>query len=151
MRKIKFRIWDKEIKDMIVASGKDLMIDTREKMYETNDGIVNEITNPDDFIIMQFTGMLDCKGKEICEGDIVKFGCPGLEGFLMFGYVQWWRNVCMFGIRRYKWVNKQGQMVTGRLIGEGGFPLHHVLKNTIEIIGNRYENPQLLEMGGDLK
>ena len=69
MRKIKFRIWDKEIKDMIVTSGKDLMIDTREKMYETNDGIVSEITNPDDFVLMQFTGLSDANEKEIYEAN----------------------------------------------------------------------------------
>lgn len=60
MRKIKFRVWDKQFKVWV-----DPEIVARWAMYvlENPSSIAHEI--------MQFTGKIDKKGKEIYEGDIV--------------------------------------------------------------------------------
>ena len=63
MREIKFRAWDKEQAKM----KKDFRFD------EFND--VNDYFADNDFVFMQYTGLKDKDGKEIYEGDIVKF-CP---------------------------------------------------------------------------
>jgi hypothetical protein len=65
---------------------------------------------------MQFTGLHDKNGKEIYEGDIVKSGN-------FTDSVIYWR--CGFG--------------TGE--GQDFTPLD---QNVIEVIGNIYENPELL-------
>lgn len=61
MREIKFRAWDKEQAKM----KKDFRFD------EFND--VNDYFADNDFVFMQYTGLKDKDGKEIYEGDIVRF------------------------------------------------------------------------------
>ena len=76
MRKIKFRAWDKKNKkfwenDKIYGPGTYWDI--------TPDGFVDATENnicrdSFDFVLLEFIGMIDKKGKEIYEGDIVNFG-----------------------------------------------------------------------------
>jgi len=78
-----------------------------------------------------FTGLLDRKGKEIYEGDIVK----------MHGYYGW-KN------KEIKWNEKyccyqMGEKHAHGMGDGGGEP--RLLTGQIEVIGNIYENPDLLE------
>lgn len=57
MRPIKFRVWSKSHECMLPILKEDIF-----GVLENNDHIV-----------MQFTGLLDKNGKEIWEGDIVRF------------------------------------------------------------------------------
>jgi len=87
-------------------------------------------------IIMQCTGLKDENGKFIYEGDIVNiWGNPedynGYTGHNYIESVEWWEDTCGYGL------------------SEG-----HGLDEcwNIEIIGNIYENPELInpnEGGGD--
>jgi hypothetical protein len=57
MRVIKFRAWWR---------------DTGKPVKDFNDEYIIDACNDDAFIVDQFTGLLDSKGKEIYEGDFLK-------------------------------------------------------------------------------
>ena len=80
--------------------------------------------------IGQFTGLLDKNGKEIYEGDIVK-SISGKIGYVIFlqqemGYVVVWNNCD----------TRLGHRNRG-----GGYECDE----SIEVIGNIYDNPELVE------
>ena len=115
----KFRAWDKEIKMMIEISlidfEKHVMLGTHWKFGET------ESIKFDEIELMQSTGLFDEYGKEIFEGDIV----------------------LIYGEKISKVFYSQGSFCVDIL--NGGTPLHGFSPKQLEVIGNIYENPELLE------
>ncbi len=80
--------------------------------------------------IGQYTGLKDKNGKKIFEGDIVKFRfkkdraeCPDL-----IGYIEYQSTFTGFRIMSYK----------------GSFKID-ALETIIEVVGNIYDNPELLK------
>lgn len=124
MREIKFRAWDKEEKEMV--SWKTL-IDYCDLDYLF--GNINEtpkrVTIPD-FDVMQYTGLKDKNGIEIFEGDVLtsnvqpcKMVNPIKDGY---GVVRFENGMFKLGaISLVTFISK------------------------MEVIGNIYENPELLE------
>ena len=85
--------------------------------------------------IGQFTGLYDCDGKEIYEGDIVEWEKDGLMYVVKFWHGMFYASVeeCNDGIF-------------------GGFPLHALTEHEdrkCKIAGNIFDNPELLK-GGDV-
>jgi hypothetical protein len=125
MREIKFRCWDKEAEKMHEVWGvTPITLCTKEgaqfPCYESRDK----------FVLMQYTGLKDGHGKEIYEGDVVvQFTGSGKEA--QRGDVRWSTNETGYQI---------GDAECWRLgIYAGMFG-----KNSLEVIGNIYENPDLL-------
>ena len=83
--------------------------------------------------IGQFTGLYDCNGNKIYEGDIVEWEKDGLMYVVRFWCGMFYASVkeCNDGIF-------------------GGFPLHALTKHDdrkCKIVGNIYDNPELLKGG----
>lgn len=116
-REIKFRAWDKENKLMFPHK----LIDQYDK-----DGFMlwGDIFSGQDKTVelMQFTGIKDKYGKEIYEGDVVKLDdiiCP------------------------ITWDDGGFQMITDKQQGKS--PAIQNRLKYFEVIGNIYENPELLK------
>ena len=84
-----------------------------------------------DFILMQSTGLLDKNGKEIYEGDIVKYeaGCNTVTEEVVYD-----KNFAGFGV-------KDADAVIIFTFGELA---EDIGLHSLEVIGNIYENPELL-------
>lgn len=133
MRVPKFRAWDVHEKKMftddqlIIWSGNVYANDN----YELN---VNNLKgwSIDEKYLMQSTGLKDKNGKEIFEGDVVKFTITN-----GFDYV-----VDEYGAVTYK----QGAFFIVKDFAE--YLISYVYTKEVEVIGNVYENHELL--GGDI-
>lgn len=122
--KPKFRAWDKKLKKMFEVS----FIDLDTKLIGLNIDLEIIIFDFEDIILMQSTGLLDKNGKEVFVGDIIKCtrGCPHevyLEKEYGGTYVGGMPAIYLKGIKEgYAWTGAE------------------------EILGNIYENPELLEV-----
>lgn len=116
MREIKFRAWAKYENTMMP-----------DFQLHPDFGLLTEDQR---FITMQYTGLKDKNGKEIYEGDVVK--CP-FDGF--------GRNHLI------SWADDRGGFWEEPISECRQFGYHFEGGNAqeIEVIGNIYENPELLE------
>lgn len=119
----KFRAWDKETQTMLDVSlidfKKSVLVGEHWEFGETN------FINFDDVNLMQSTGLFDKNGKEIFEGDIL-----GTNDGLLDGVVEYRTDLGM-------WTND--------LLRYNNFERLCSIANSREIIGNIYENSELLE------
>lgn len=119
-REIKFRAWIPSIKKMGMAW--DMHKELTTVMDSTHDVF------PYEAIFMQFTGLFDKNGKEIYEGDIVK-------------YETYFSNTEV--IREVEW--------SDGITGFDPFADYdadcdiYVRGKDVEVIGNIYENPELMK------
>jgi uncharacterized phage protein (TIGR01671 family) len=114
MRKIKFRAWDANYKKMFYAGDNSTFADTTGRLLDSF---------PDEHL-MQFIGLKDKNGKEIYEGDVVHIG---FKKDFETGTVLFQNGSYLVDC------NHPGKTVLGR----GS-------ENYCEIIGNRYEHPELI-------
>jgi len=127
MREIKFRAWDKKNKIMFneiqnIYDGGDFFDNENNKLDIYGSSLNSESfgfnLDNEGIEIMQYTGLKDKNGKEIYEGDIVRY----FEGFIE--EVKWNNYLCGF---------------TPFVSYEDGLEPEY-----LEVIGNIYE-PELLE------
>ena len=131
----KFRAWDNELGRMM--SIKNIWFqDSSLEELELNDAVMNDCITayPDEIELMQSTGLKDKNGKEIFEGDIITNG----------------QNVmCM---KRHNtlgfYVEEKGEVefIAGCAVLEDFEEDAKEIADRLEIIGNIYENPELLEV-----
>lgn len=128
MREIKFRAWDKNEKDFVEITS--FGFDEGLWYVQAIDEKENNIDPPyfdfeDELEVMQYTGLKDKNGREIYEGDIVSY--PGIgrsedqEPDLLV----------------VKWLENDGCFIFG------GVRTDYAIRYG-EVVGNIYENPELI-------
>ena len=133
MRDIKFRAWggvDVCMHYLVPRKGAGSM------------GVLSDLVEEDDWKVMQYTGLKDKNGKEIYEGDVCKYHDALADNYLIegknaekvIGRVTWSEDRCRFQAQEIKENHKGGYYI---------IKLESVLD--FEVIGNIYENPELLE------
>jgi len=122
MREIKFRVWDRETQEMLYY---DIIADCMPGDWQ------------DFYILQQYTGLKDSEGIEIYEGDIVHFAVYNANGI-----VEWDNRY--YGYQVNLIVRPPEKRQSGSLFD---FVTSIGWCDSYEVIGNIYENPELLKEG----
>lgn len=110
-REIKFRAWD----------GKEMQL-----AFDLSQNPKYWWEDNKDYPLMQYTGLKDKNGKEIYEGDIIKYKDWDVHA----GHTRDWEQILEVEQDNWSW-NTLSDISPDM--------------ETIEVIGNIYENPELLE------
>lgn len=133
MREFKFRFWSKILHTMV----------------KPDDSIFVGAFKDDKIVVMQYTGLHDKNGVEIYEGDIVEGGFEKHRGVITFGmYANPFGSDQWTGYQGFyvKWDKEHADMVRG----DTGYWLTNHMETAAVVIGNIYENPELVkEIGGE--
>ena len=119
MREIKFQIYWIAGHEMLYDTNNDLEFRDKENYWITD--LSDARNHPERYKVRQYTGLKDKNGVEIYEGDILDFWgrkflvVYNLGGFGCFGLNEVWH------------------------------PLGDTIYRPTTVIGNRYENPELLK------
>lgn len=131
---LKFRAWLKADKEMI--SVEEIAFDTRwvRSFYK----LTSRWFKLEEVELMQSTGLFDRNGQEIFEGDIVTDGD-------VISDIKYHQTLGFYMIGKYGFSVPFGQGVDVEYFEE--FAVH--VSKTFEVIGNIYENQELLENKGE--
>jgi len=122
MREIHFRAWD--VFNGIYYHSKE------SNLYRFFKCVEEAISGGNTVVVEQYTGLKDCKGKDIYEGDILDW-----KHFYVYGDTDGIKKVDVVVFRAGAFVCKR----YGKLARDFGY------QQPCEIIGNIHENPELLE------
>lgn len=122
MRKIKYKVWNEELEEMYTIS--------KEK-YLGSTGIVDPYVGHEKAVWLQFTGLTDVNNREIYEGDILRL----LNSEVLCEVVYEAPSFCR------RWINPKVSSLRGVEMES----MAHNTYITYEVIGNVFENPELLK------
>lgn len=165
MNNLLYRAWNKEEKRMYPVMSinivtKEITVDTIAISREYKEKIPTlEYKYPKEVLPMLYIGKNDANKKKIFEGDVVKWEVP-IEDYIensndcirndyITGVVEWYDEECTFKITQltdgmfiYKCFSFTSENYTKFYDEEGQARFDW---NKVEIIGNRYDDPDLLK------
>lgn len=147
----RLRAWDKEFKEMVQVDA--LVFDEQiiKATYKNGNVVKEDLKN---YVLMQSTGLKDKNGKEIFEGDILKFNDTWsdycYEGYADgeitgVNYVEIEKETTCFGFGK----TRIPESSLFNLVNDEHFTFKELITDTsfeFEIIGNIHTNPELLEV-----
>lgn len=134
-REIKFRAWD-SLKNRWYEPTfegyrgiiEEIMLSPRGRLtMRTMTELIDESMFPNRFEIMQYTGLNDKNGREIYEGDVLDIGLRNQDGKPVIAPVSY------------------ETYAAGYVLDNGGNGIWQRLTEDCEVIGNIFEDKQLLE------
>lgn len=132
MREIKFRAWDKELEEWTNYSISNID-GTIVDFYNKETGFWESDREGERFTLCQYTGLKDKNDREIYEGDIVRA--------VSFSR---WEGVAKYSDKNQAFVFKcTDKNYRGNIVFMSQF------NQSFKILGNIYENPELLEEVSD--
>ena len=133
MREIKFRAWDNKQKSMSASF-------TLSDMHEATYMNLEPKNHIDNYKIMQYTGLKDKNGKEIYEGDQLKINNKW-QGVVKYGIANAFDGCCSYvKLCGFYIERKDSHSIMFNYEGQ-----HLNPEEEYEVIGNIYENPELLK------
>lgn len=144
MREIKFRIWDTENNEMLKVQELDFEPTFYGGRIAIRPDQYNDYFDTEDMILMQYTGLHDKNGKEIYEADIVKITEKK--------YISNHKVIQMKPIiADIEWSEEYLAYILITLSVKDAFEnlADYLEEYDIEVIGNIYDNPELLEKEGE--
>jgi uncharacterized phage protein (TIGR01671 family) len=157
MREIKFRAWDKELKEFSNWTNRDPMFDVSSGDFffwertKNEDGTYGgDIIMRSDwgkrFVLQQYTGLKDKNGIEIYDGDIINY--TYYKGKKSDNHNVYWGK---YSDNEYVdslecWMIDNSPLSS--VINDAGFGCSHFMcidKNSVQVIGNIYENSEMVK------
>ena len=141
----KYRAWNKESKEMYACYGFNTF-DTKNKLFICNkpnssfkNGKLQTIhaveVFADDYVLMQYTGLKDKNGVEIYEGDVLTLKYPRDRRYTVTAKVIRGSQISAMTLKF------EDEFTTEEI------PLYKIsAEHNLEVLGNIYENPELLEV-----
>ena len=129
--RFEFRCWDKENKRFLHhlsfdLSPKGILI----LSFAIEGKKYLDVNDTDRYVLMQCTGLKDKSGKLIYEGDVINIWC---------------KNLTKNQISEVKFCKERAAFTFDYFTDYGNIVPCTMEKTEIEVIGNIYENPELLE------
>jgi len=133
MREARFKIWDKKRKKWVHKTPVNLLGETilLGEFMRRPDGTHVRLEELNDMEIIQYTGLKDKNKKEIYEGDVV----------ILYN----WDEDCWDVLRTVEF--SEGSFMVTDIDNSGTCSIQMVELSECRIIGNIYENPELLKAG----